>query len=70
MARDPRVHALIEAEVTAANARFARIEQVKRFAILPHDLTQDGGDLTPTMKVKRQRVSERYAAEIEALYAG
>ena len=69
MSRDPRVHAALQAEVDAVNGRFARIEQIKRFAVLDHDLTQEAGELTPTLKVKRAVVDERYADEIEGLYA-
>ena len=54
--------------VDAANERFARIEQVKRFGILDHDLSQAEGELTPTLKVKRALVSARYGERIEALY--
>jgi long-chain acyl-CoA synthetase len=42
--------------------------KVKKFTILPVDFTQEGGELTPTMKVKRKVVSEKYQKEIEALY--
>jgi long-chain acyl-CoA synthetase len=69
MAGDERVHELLQAEVEAANARFARIEQVKRFTVLDHDLTQGAGELTPTMKVKRAVVYERYADVFDSLYA-
>ncbi len=69
MARDPQVHALLEQDVELANQRFARIEQIKRFAILDHDLTQAGGELTPTLKVKRKVVTDRLADQIQALYA-
>jgi long-chain acyl-CoA synthetase len=69
MARDERVREVVQREVDAANARFARIEQVKRFTVLEHDLTQAGGELTPTMKVKRGAVEERYGDELAALYA-
>ena len=69
MARDERVRAVLQADVEAANARFARIEQVKRFGVLDHDLTQAAGELTPTLKVKRAVVYERYADFFDALYA-
>ncbi len=68
MARDERVREAIQATVDSANERFARIEQVKRFAILDHDLSQAAGELTPTLKVKRALVYERYADLFAALY--
>jgi long-chain acyl-CoA synthetase len=68
MAHDERVHAEIQREIDATNERFARIEQVKRFAILPHDLSQAAGELTPTLKVKRRIVYDKYEPEIRALY--
>ena len=68
MARDERVRAVIQKEIDATNERFARIEQVKRFAILDRDLSQADGDLTPTMKVKRAVVYRKFADEIAALY--
>ena len=52
----------------AANEGFARIEQVKRFAILERELSQTEGELTPTMKVKRDVVYKRYADRIAAIY--
>ena len=70
MAADPRVRELLQREVDAANARFARIEQVKRFDVLESDLSQDAGELTPTMKVKRAVVERRYADTFSALYDG
>jgi long-chain acyl-CoA synthetase len=60
---------MIRAEVDRANERYARVEQVKRVAILDHDLTQAAGELTPTLKVKRNVVYERYAGVFDALYA-
>jgi long-chain acyl-CoA synthetase len=66
---DPRVLAAVQAAVDATNDRFARIEQIKRFAVLDHDFTQAGGELTPTLKVKRAAVYERYRSEINALYS-
>jgi long-chain acyl-CoA synthetase len=68
MAKDERVHAELEREVEAVNERFARIEQVKRFAILDRDLTQEDGELTPTMKVKRAVVYREYGDIFDSLY--
>ena len=68
IASDARVHAELQKEVDAANARFARIEQIKRFAILDHDFSQAEGELTPTLKVKRAFVYEKYADLFAGLY--
>ena len=68
MARSEAVHAELAKMVDEVNRQFARIEQVKRFGILDRDLTQAAGELTPTMKVKRAVVYERYADEFAALY--
>jgi long-chain acyl-CoA synthetase len=51
------------------NASLARYEWVRRFAVLPGEFTVQGGELTPTLKVKRRVVYQKYAAEIERLYA-
>jgi long-chain acyl-CoA synthetase len=69
LAKDPSVHELIQGEVDRANAKYARVEQVKRFAILDHDLSQASGELTPTLKVKRKVVNEKYAELLDSLYA-
>ena len=55
--------------VDAVNAHLAQYETIKRFVVLPGDFSVEGGELTPTQKVKRKVVSEKYAAEIAALYA-
>jgi long-chain acyl-CoA synthetase len=60
---------LIQEHVDDINEKFARVEQVKKFEILPQDLSQEGGELTPTLKVKRNVVADKYAGEIEKLYA-
>lgn len=65
---DPKVRDVLQADVDAANAQFARIEQIKRFAVLDHDLTHDAGELTPTQKVKRNVVNDRYRDRFQALY--
>jgi long-chain acyl-CoA synthetase len=68
MASDERVRAALQRDVDAANDRFARIEQVKRFAVLARDLSQEEGELTPTMKVKRNVIEDRYRDRFAALY--
>jgi long-subunit acyl-CoA synthetase (AMP-forming) len=65
----PDVLAEVDAGVQRANAHLARVEQIKRFKILPCDWPPAGDELTPTMKLKRKPINEKYAAEIEALYA-
>ncbi|HEY7951686.1 MAG TPA: long-chain fatty acid--CoA ligase [Solirubrobacteraceae bacterium] len=69
LAQHERVREVLQADIDTANARFARIEQVKRFGILDHDLSQADGELTPTLKVKRAFVYERYADFFRDLYA-
>jgi long-chain acyl-CoA synthetase len=64
----PRVLELIQARVDAVNAELARYETIKRFCVAPEALTVVGGLLTPSLKVKRAKVYERYEAELEALY--
>ena len=68
--RTPRCKASIEEHVDEINEKFARVEQVKKIEILPDDLSQEGGELTPTLKVKRNVVADKYAAEVESLYSG
>jgi long-chain acyl-CoA synthetase len=68
LAEHPRVRALIQEVVDRVNARYAQVEQIKRFAILDHDLSQETGELTPTLKVKRNVVYEQYAELFDRLY--
>jgi long-chain acyl-CoA synthetase len=70
LADNEQVRALIQAELDKANARYAQVEQIKRFFILDHDLSQQTGELTPTLKVKRNVVNEKYAERFDALYGG
>jgi long-chain acyl-CoA synthetase len=62
------VRELIQGELDRANAKYARVEQVKKFALLDHDLSQETGELTPTLKLKRNVVNERYQDVFESLY--
>ena len=64
----PKVVELIQAELDRVNENYARVEQIKRFFILDHDLSQETGELTPTLKVKRNVVNELYAEDFERLY--
>ncbi|HEX4281361.1 MAG TPA: long-chain fatty acid--CoA ligase, partial [Solirubrobacteraceae bacterium] len=59
---------LIQDILDRANAKYAKVEQVKKFALLDHDLTQEDGELTPTLKLKRNVVNEKYADVFEGLY--
>ena len=67
--RETRIVRLIEEEVDRINARLARFERVRRFRILPRALSIAGGELTPTLKVRRTALAERYQPLIEAMYA-
>jgi long-chain acyl-CoA synthetase len=70
LAQHPKVRELVQAELDRANEKYAKVEQVKRFFILDHDLSQETGELTPTLKVKRNVVNEKYAGDFAALYGG
>ena len=61
--------AAIQKAIDDANANLATIEQVKKFKVLPRELSQEEGELTPTLKVKREKVYENFKDEIEELYA-
>jgi long-chain acyl-CoA synthetase len=69
LAKNADVKASIEAHVDKINQNFARVEQVKKIAILPNDLSQESGELTPTLKVKRAVVAQKHEDAIEQLYA-
>jgi long-chain acyl-CoA synthetase len=70
LAKCDEVRTMIQQEIDRANTKYAQVEQVKKFAILDHDLSQATGELTPTLKVKRNVVNEKYAGLFDALYAG
>jgi long-chain acyl-CoA synthetase len=65
----PLVREMIGKEVDAVNEHLAQFETVKRFALLDHDFTFEGGQVTYTMKVRRRAVEERYADVIDTLFA-
>ena len=68
LVRSDEVIELIQSEVDRVNARYARVEQIKKFALLDRDLSHEDGELTPTLKVRRNIVYERYADVLDALY--
>jgi long-subunit acyl-CoA synthetase (AMP-forming) len=68
VAVDDRVRARVADAVAAGNERLARVEQVKAHSILPTAWAPGGDELTPTMKLKRRPIGEKYAAEVDALY--
>ncbi|MDO8210434.1 long-chain fatty acid--CoA ligase [Conexibacter sp. CPCC 206217] len=70
LAVDERVRAAVQAGVDTANERLSRVEQIKRFTLVRGDWLPGGDELTPTMKLKRRPIGDKYAAEIEAMYAG
>jgi long-chain acyl-CoA synthetase len=70
LAENEELVAEVQRGVDVANQDLARVEQVKRFAILPADWEPGGDELTPTMKLKRKPIAEKYAGQIEALYEG
>jgi long-chain acyl-CoA synthetase len=70
LARDERVRGIVAQAVEQANAKLSRVEQIKKFTLLPAEWMPGGDELTPTMKLKRKPIAEKYADEIEALYSG
>ena len=69
LARHPAVVEALRAGIGAANAKLSRIEQIKRFHVLPTFWEPGGEEITPTMKLKRRQINRKYAAEVELLYA-
>jgi len=69
LTRAPEVQALIQSEIDRVNRKFARVEQVKKFFLLDTQLSAEDEELTPTMKLKRKLVQQKYAPQIEAMYS-
>jgi long-subunit acyl-CoA synthetase (AMP-forming) len=70
LAQDPIIRTEIQSAVDRANDTLARVEQIKRYAIIAEDWLPGGEELTPTMKLKRRVITDKYAAQIEAIYEG
>src|SRR3954451_2984113 len=69
LCRRPEIQELIEGEIKRVNAKFARVEQVRKFRLIEQKLTAEDEELTPTMKLKRRLVNEKYRDLIESMYA-
>jgi long-chain acyl-CoA synthetase len=69
LAGNEQVVAAVQEGVDAANEKLARVEQIKRFTLCPGDWAPGGDELTPTMKLKRKPIAEKYSEQIEAMYA-
>jgi len=68
LAKDPAVYALISEHVDHLNSQLERWETIKKFVILPNDLTVENGEMTPSMKVRRKVVEKKYMAQLDELY--
>jgi long-chain acyl-CoA synthetase len=68
LTRAPAVQDLVWGEIARVNAKFARVEQIKKFCLLETQLSAEDEELTPTMKLKRKLVEKKYADRIEAMY--
>ena len=69
LVRNDRIVDLIQKEIEIRNQELARIEQIRRFTILEEDFRQEKGEVTPTQKVKRAVIREKYRDKIEAMYS-
>jgi long-chain acyl-CoA synthetase len=70
LAREEEIRAEVQASVDQANTKLARVEQIKKFMIVQGDWLPGGDELTPTMKLRRKPIAEKYAGDIDAMYAG
>ncbi|SDD19815.1 AMP-dependent synthetase/ligase [Glycomyces harbinensis] len=68
LTEDPELLAELQVKVDEANATVSKAEQIKRFRVIPVELSEDAGEITPSVKVKRHVVMEKYSSEINALY--
>jgi long-chain acyl-CoA synthetase len=68
LVRMPEVEKLIRSQLDKYNVQFNQVEQVKKFTLLPEEWSINNGELTPSLKVKRKIIEQKYAAGIEAMY--
>jgi long-subunit acyl-CoA synthetase (AMP-forming) len=68
LARENKIREAVQAGVDAANAKLSRVEQVRKFTLIEGDWAPGGEELTPTMKLKRRPIADKYAEQIEAMY--
>lgn len=70
LAQHPKVQSVVQGYIDEVNQGLSQVERIKKFTIVPHEWTIDSGELTPTMKMKRRVVHEKYANLIEQMYRG
>jgi long-subunit acyl-CoA synthetase (AMP-forming) len=69
LVENQEMRGVIDAAIASANSHLSRVEQIKRYALLPAEWMPGGDELTPTMKLKRKAIATKYAAQIDALYS-
>jgi long-subunit acyl-CoA synthetase (AMP-forming) len=67
-AKCPKFRVYIQQKLDEVNARFSRVQTIKKFTILPNEISVEGNELTPTMKIKRRIINTKYAKEIGDMY--
>jgi long-subunit acyl-CoA synthetase (AMP-forming) len=70
LAHEPALVSAVQEGIDEANRHLARVEQIKKFTIVAGDWAPGGDELTPTMKLKRKPIAQKYASDIEAMYSG
>ena len=66
--QNPEVYNMVEKIVQEKNSTLARFEMIKKFKVLPFDFTQEAGELTPTLKLKRRFINEKYRELLQSMY--
>ena len=70
MSKDEKVISAVQDQVDLANSKVAQVQQIKKFVILDNEWTDTSGELTPTLKLKRNVINEKYSEQIESMYEG